>query len=142
MVVVPANSRLEIEANIPNRDIGFIHAGQEAEVKIDTFNFTKYGLIRGSVLSVSKDSIKRQKPDPTKDKPASTSNDTSEPAGQEMIYQARISLDQTDMLIDGKRVPLSPGMAVTAEIKTGTRTVLSYLLSPILRLHQEGMRER
>jgi hemolysin D len=142
MVVVPANTRLEIEANIPNRDIGFIQAGQEAEIKIDTFNFTKYGLIHGHVLNVSQDSIKRQKPDLAKDKPATALNDSSEPAGQEMVYQARISLDQTDMLIDGKRVPLSPGMAVTAEIKTGTRSVLSYLLSPILRYHQEGMRER
>jgi hemolysin D len=142
MVVVPANSRLEIEASIPNRDIGFIQAGQKAEIKIDTFNFTKYGLIDGDVLSVSQDSIKRQKSEPSKDKAASTLSDTSEPAGQEMVYQARISLDQTDMLIDGKRVPLSPGMAVTAEIKTGTRSVLSYLLSPILRFHQESMRER
>jgi hemolysin D len=142
MVVVPANSRLEIEADIPNREIGFIQAGQEAEIKIDTFNFTKYGLIHGHVLSMSQDSIKRQKPDPAKDKPASTLNDTSEPAGQEMIYRARISLDQTDMLIGGKRLPLSSGMAATAEIKTGTRSVLSYLLSPIMRLHQESMRER
>ena len=143
MVVVPANSRLEIEANIPNRDIGFIQAGQEAEIKVDTFNFTKYGLIHGHVLSVSQDSIKRQKPsDPAKEKSASSVADTSEPQGQEMVYQARISLDQTDMLIDGKRVQLSPGMAVTAEIKTGSRSVLSYLLSPILRFHQESMRER
>jgi hemolysin D len=142
MVVVPTTSRLEIEANIPNRDIGFIEAGQEAAIKIDTFNFTKYGLIHGHVVSVSQDSIKRQKPEPAKDKPAGAPNDTSEPAGQEMVYQARIALDRTDMLIDGKRLPMSSGMAVTAEIKTGTRTVLSYLLSPILRLHQEGMRER
>ena len=143
MVVVPANSRLEIEANIPNRDIGFIQAGQEAEIKVDTFNFTKYGLIHGHVLSFSQDSIKRQKPsDPAKEKSASSVADTSEPQGQEMVYQARISLDQTDMLIDGKRVQLSPGMAVTAEIKTGSRSVLSYLLSPILRFHQESMRER
>jgi hemolysin D len=142
MVVVPTTSRLEIEANIPNRDIGFIEAGQEAAIKIDTFNFTKYGLIHGHVVSVSQDSVKRQKPEPAKEKPAGTPNDTSEPAGQEMVYQARIALDRTDMLIDGKRLPLSSGMAVTAEIRTGTRTVLSYLLSPILRLRQEGMRER
>ena len=143
MVVVPANSRLEIEANIPNRDIGFIQAGQEAEIKVDTFNFTKYGLIHGHVLSFSQDSIKRPKPsDPAKEKSASSVADTSEPQGQEMVYQARISLEQTDMLIDGKRVQLSPGMAVTAEIKTGSRSVLSYLLSPIQRFHQESMRER
>jgi hemolysin D len=143
MVVVPANSRLEIEANITNRDIGFIQAGQEAEIKVDTFNFTKYGLVHGRVLSLSQDSIKRQKPtDPGKEKSAGATTDTSEPLGQEMVYQARVSLDQTDMVVDGKRVPLSPGMAVTAEIKTGARSVLSYLLSPILRFHQESMRER
>ena len=143
MVVVPANSRLEIEANIPNREIGFIQVGQEAGIKVDTFNFTKYGLIHGHVLSFSQDSIKRQKPsDPAKEKSASSVADTSEPQGQEMVYQARISLDQTDMLIDGKRVQLSPGMAVTVEVKTGARSVLSYLLSPILRFHQESMRER
>ena len=68
--------------------------------------------------------------------------ETSEPQGQEMVFQARISLDQTNMLIDGKRVQLSPGMAVTTEIKTGSRSVLSYLLSPILRARQESMRER
>ena len=143
MVVVPANSRLEIEANIPNRDIGFIQAGQEAEIKVDTFNFTKYGLMHGNVVSVSQDSIKRQKPsDPAKEKSASSVAETSEPQGQEMVFQARISLDQTNMLIDGKRVQLSPGMAVTTEIKTGSRSVLSYLLSPILRARQESMRER
>jgi hemolysin D len=144
MVVVPAKSRLEVEANISNRDIGFIQDGQEAEIKIDTFNFTKYGLIQGKVLSISQDSIKRQKPvDPAKEKSATTSHsDTSEPLGQEMVYQARISLDKTEMQVDGKRVQLSPGMAVTAEIKTGSRSVLSYLLSPILRFHQESMRER
>jgi hemolysin D len=143
MVVVPADSQLEIEASIPNRDIGFIQAGQEAEIKVDTFNFTKYGLIHGHVLSVSQDSIKRRKPvDPAREKSAGTHTDTSEPLGQEMVYQARISLDQTEMAIDGKRVQLSPGMAVTAEIRTGSRSVLSYLLSPIVRFHQESMRER
>jgi len=143
MMVVPANSRLEIEANIPNRDIGFVQAGQEAEIKVDTFNFTKYGLIHGRVISLSQDSITHQKPvDPAREKSASTSSGSSEPLGQEMVYQARISLDQTDMLIDGKSLQLSPGMAVTAEVKTGSRSVLSYLLSPILRFRQESMRER
>ena len=143
MVVVPANSRLEVEANIPNRDIGFIQAGQDAEIKIDTFNFTKYGLIHGRVLNLSQDAIKRQKPvDPAKEKSASTATDSSEPLGQEMVYQARISLEQTDMMIEGKRVALSPGMAVTAEIKTGSRTILSYVLSPILRFQHDSLRER
>jgi len=143
MVVVPANSRLEIEANISNRDIGFIQAGQLAEIKIDTFNFTKYGLIDGTVVSISQDAIKRQKPpEAGKDKSIASQTESSEPAGQEMVYMARIALSKTEMTVDGKTVYLAPGMAVTAEIKTGSRSVLSYLLSPVMRTRQESMRER
>jgi len=143
MVVVPAGTKIEVDANIPNRDIGFIQVGQTAEIKIDAFNFTKYGFIDGRVLSVSQDSIRRQKPvDPSKAKFAGAQTDSSEPLGQEMVYQARIALDQSDISVDGKRVQLSPGMVVTAEIKTGSRTVLSYLLSPVLRLEKDSLHER
>jgi hemolysin D len=62
--VVPLDSRLEIEARVQNRDIGFVRAGQEAQIKVDTFNFTKYGLLHGTVLNVSADSIDRSKPTP------------------------------------------------------------------------------
>ena len=62
LVVVPSDSRLEIEAMVSNRDIGFVHAGQEAEIKVDTFNFTRYGLLHGKVLSVSQDAIIRDQP--------------------------------------------------------------------------------
>ena len=62
LVVVPLDSHLEIEAMVSNRDIGFVHAGQEAEIKVDTFNFTRYGLLHGKVLNVSQDAIARDKP--------------------------------------------------------------------------------
>ena len=62
MAIVPADSHLEIEAMVSNRDIGFVHAGQEAEIKVDTFNFTRYGLLHGTVVSVSQDAIIREKP--------------------------------------------------------------------------------
>ena len=61
-VVVPVDSHLEIEAMVSNRDIGFVHAGQEAEIKVDTFSFTRYGLLHGKVLNVSQDAITRDKP--------------------------------------------------------------------------------
>ncbi len=67
---------------------------------------------------------------------------TSQPAGQEMVYAARISLDRAQIQVEDKLVTLTPGMAVTAEIKTGSRTVLSYLLSPLVRYRQESLRER
>ena len=137
-VVVPVDSHLEIEAMVSNRDIGFVHAGQEAEIKIDTFSFTRYGLLHGKVLNVSQDAITRDKPqDKSKTEPAS-----SEPKGQEMNYAARVSLDRTQMQVEDKLVNLSPGMAVTVEIKTGSRRIISYLLSPVLKYRQEILKER
>jgi hemolysin D len=142
-VVVPADSHIEIEAMVSNRDIGFVHAGQEAEIKIDTFNFTRYGLLQGRVLNVSSDAITRDKPpEKSNDKLPGAESTSSEPKGQEMNYAARVSLDRTQMLVEDKLVNLSPGMAVTAEIKTGTRRIISYLLSPVLKYKQETLRER
>jgi hemolysin D len=143
LVVVPSDSRLEIEAMVSNSDIGFVHAGQEAEIKVDTFNFTRYGLLRGEVLTVSQDAVIRDRPqDRSSDRGPGASNDSSEPRGQELNYSARISLDRTQMQVDDRMVDLSPGMAVTVEIKTGSRMILSYLLSPLLRYRQESLRER
>ena len=94
-------------------------------------------------MSVSQDAIVRDKPqDKTGDKAQGAETSTSEPKGQELVYAARISLDRTQMQIDDNLVNLSPGMAVTVEIKTGSRTVISYLLSPLLRYRQEMLRER
>jgi hemolysin D len=143
MVIVPADSRLEIEAMVPNRDIGFVHAGQPAEIKVDTFNFTKYGLLHGEVLGVSQDAITRDKPqDRSRERPLGAASDSSEPQGQEMSYAARISLDRTRMRVEDRLVDLAPGMAVTVEIKTGTRRIIDYLLSPLMRFRHESLRER
>jgi hemolysin D len=143
MVIVPAESRLEIEAMVQNKDIGFVHEGQEAAIKIDTFNFTKYGLLRGTVLSVSSDAIARDKPQADAKQSGGAANPTtSQPPGRELVYAARVSLERTEMEADGKMVKLGPGMAVTVEVKTGQRRVIEYLLSPILRYRQESLRER
>src|SRR6476661_322013 len=143
LMIVPSDSKLEIEAMVSNRDVGFVHAGQEAEIKIDTFNFTRYGLLHGQVLTVSQDAVIRdRKQDRSDDRGLGAQNDTSEPKGQELNYTARISLGRTRMQIEDRMVNLSPGMAATVEIKTGSRTILSYLLSPLLRYRQETLRER
>jgi hemolysin D len=143
MVIVPTDSRMEIEAMVTNHDIGFVHAGDEAEIKVDTFDFTRYGLLHGKVLSISHDSIARDvAADKTNEKSPGAGNATSEPKGQELTYAARISLDRTQMQVEDKMVNLSPGMAVTAEIKTGSRRIISYLLSPLMKYKQESLRER
>jgi hemolysin D len=143
LVIVPNDARLEVEAMISNRDIGFVEAGQSAAVKVDTFNFTRYGLLDGRVLSVSQDAIVRDRQqERTSDRALGAQPDSSEANGQELSYSARISLDRTQMQVDDRLVSLAPGMAVTVEIRTGSRTILSYLLSPLRRYRHEIMRER
>jgi hemolysin D len=143
LVLVPQENHLEIEAKISNRDIGFVHPGQPAEIKVDTFPFTRYGLLHGKVVSVSDDAITR---DDSEGKPGDRTPggelSSSEPKREALVYAARVSLDSTQIQVDDKLVNLSPGMAVTVEIRTGTRRIISYLLSPLLRYKQESLRER
>lgn len=144
LVVVPSDSHLEIEATVLNQDIGFVHPGQQAQIKVDAFNFNRYGLIGGSVTSVSPDAIARDKPieKGKADDSGDAENDSSEPPNQELVYAARVSLDRTQMQVEDRLVDLSPGMAVTVEIKTGSRRIISYLLSPLLKHVQEALHER
>jgi hemolysin D len=142
MVIVPSDSPLEVEAMVSNRDIGFVHAGDDVEIKVDTFDFTRYGLLHGKVRTISSDSIARETNEKQNDKAAGSPEATSEPAGQQLTYAARISVNSQEMRVEDKAVRLSPGMAVTAEIKTGSRRIIGYLLSPVLKYGQESFRER
>ena len=142
-VVVPRDSELEIEAVVSNRDIGFVFGGQDAEIKVDAFNFTRYGLLHGRVHSISLDAISRDRhEEPSRATPSAAQGTTSEASGQELVYAARVVLDRAQMEIEGEPVQLLPGMAVTVEIKTGSRRIISYLLSPLVRYRQEVLRER
>lgn len=122
MMIVPRDNRIEVEAFVENKDIGFVNTGQEAEVKIETFQFTKYGTIRAAVTHISNDAINDEK--------------------RGLIYSSRFRLERANMQVENKTINLSPGMAVTVEIKTGKRRVLEYFLSPLLQHASESMRER
>jgi len=142
-VVVPRDSELEIEAVVSNRDIGFVFAGQDAEIKVDAFNFARYGLLHGRVHSISLDAISGDKhEEPARAASSAAQGTPSEARGQELVYAARVVLDRAQMDIEGKPVQLLPGMAVTVEIKTGSRRIISYFLSPLVRYRQEVLRER
>jgi hemolysin D len=144
MMIVPRGSSIEIEAMISNRDIGFVEHGQDAEIKIDTFNFTRYGLLHGKVIGVSQDAVVKDKPPDRTGaaKQGGALSESSEPPGQELLYATRVSLEGTQMQVDDKMVNLAPGMAVTVEIKTGQRRIIEYVMSPLLRYRQESLRER
>ncbi len=141
MVIVPKGAVLEIEANIQNKDIGFVHEGQEAEIKLETFPFTRYGLRHGKVLAVSRDSSSAGQQQ-SNDKPSAPNGTGPAPQPSDPTYIARISLDQDTMLVDGKTIQLTPGMTVTAEIKTDRQRVIDYLLDPIRRYRHDSFQER
>jgi hemolysin D len=122
MVIVPKDAQVTAEVVVDNKDIGFVSAGQAATIKLDTFPFTRYGTVPATVKSVVADAV----------------NDEKKGA----IFPAVLTLQQASIDVDGKRINLSPGMNVTAEIKTGKRRVIEYLLSPIQRTANESVRER
>ena len=122
MKVVPADAGMEVEALLQNKDVGFVREGQSAQVKIDTFNFTKYGLIDAKVLDIS--------------------NDAVEDPRLGWVFRIRLLLDKDWVAVEGKRIRVSPGMAITAEVKTGRRRLIEFFLSPLLRYQQESVRER
>lgn len=122
MGIVPKEDQAEVEVVPENKDIGFVKPGQVAEIKVETFPFTRYGTIPAQDNFVSGDAIKDDK--------------------QGFIFQARLKLDRNAIQVDKRNVPLSPGMAVSAEIKTGQRRVIEYFLSPVLETAQGSIKER
>lgn len=144
MILVPDSGGLLAEVHIPNKDVGFVRAGDDAEIKVEAFNFTRYGLIRGHVTDVSRDAV-LETADQTRARTGRSDggqHGDSEEAPDSAGYIAHVTLDQSEMMTEGGPIALGPGMRVTAEIKTGKRTVLSYLTSPIIRYHADSMHER
>ncbi|MGH7010925.1 MAG: HlyD family type I secretion periplasmic adaptor subunit, partial [Caulobacteraceae bacterium] len=139
-VIVPDNGALEVEAELPNRDVGFVHKGDDASVKVATFNFTRYGMLKGKVVDISRDAVGAQDK-AAEDSSASPDAQARLPLGPP-TFLATIALPQDYMLVDGKAARLVPGMSVTAEIKTGRRTIMNYLLSPLARRTDESLHER
>lgn len=120
--IVPNGQGLEIEAGLLNKDIGFVHTGQIAEIKIDSFPFTKYGVIDGEVSDISADAVEHEQ--------------------MGLLFPLKASMKNDEINVDGKWVKLKPGMSVTVEIKTGTRRLMEFLLAPLMRGVSEGARER
>lgn len=136
MVVVPDGTALEIEAMLLNKDKGFVREGQEARIKFEAFPFTRYGTLDGKVATVSNDAI------PVGASVAAGSGGAAQGTAGPLVFPVRIALDQTSIHADGNEVALTPGMSVTAEIKTGNRRVLQFLLDPLMEMKDEAFHER
>lgn len=122
MVIVPRDKPLEIEAYIENKDIGFLTPNQDAEIKVDAFQYSKYGTIPAKLVSISHDAINDEK--------------------RGLVYLAKVAMDKDYIIVNGIRVKLNAGMAVAVEIKTGKRRVIEYFLSPFIEHVSESLRER
>ena len=122
MVIAPKHYLAEVEATLENKDVGFVKVGQRVEVKVETFPFTRYGTLTGTVSFVSNDAVNDEKRGP--------------------IFQARMKLDQVTLKVEEREVNMTPGMAVSAEIATGQRRLITFLLDPLRKTTTESLRER
>lgn len=122
MLIVPTGGMIEYEVWLENRDIGFVHAGQDAEIKVETFSFQKYGTLEGHVKSVATEAKQDEK--------------------RGLIYQAILETSRDHYVLDGRKVSLLPGMAVTGEIKIRRKRIIEYFLDTFRRYVDEALRER
>jgi hemolysin D len=122
MKIVPKEHKIEVEAMLENKDIGFVEEGQTAAVKIDAYEYTKYGIITGRVVHVSSDAIKDEK--------------------RGLLYSVILALDKSTISVKGHDMSLNPGMSVRVDLKTGSRRVIEYFLSPLLQHKRESLNER
>ncbi|MEY2875041.1 MAG: hypothetical protein RLZZ373_2412, partial [Pseudomonadota bacterium] len=122
MQIVPKQTTVEMEAFLENRDVGFVKEGQTARIKIDAFEYTKYGTLDATVGHVSRDAIQDEKRGP--------------------IYAVKLVLHRPVLQVAGEAVPITAGMSGSVEIKTGSRRLIEYVLSPLVQHTRESLRER
>lgn len=122
MIIVPSHGGLEAEVRLLNKDMGFVRVGQDVAVKVEAFPFTRYGTLPGKIVAISTDAVEDEK--------------------LGLVYPARIQLENTTIDRGSRQMRLTPGMGVTADVRTGDRSIASYLMSPIDEARQEAGRER
>ena len=122
MQIVPLNSMVEFEAFIADQDVGFVREGAHAAVKIDAFDYTRYGTVDAVVTHISRDAIEDEK--------------------KGLRYSVKVELTRPELMVDGRAIRLTPGMSGSVEIRTGERRVIQYVLSPLMQHAQESLHER
>jgi hemolysin D len=120
--LVPADSPLIIKALVQNKDIGFVSTGMKAGIKVDTFNFQKYGVIDGTVKTIGRDSL--------------------EDKALGLVYESLIEPKKTTLMVEGVETPVSTGMSVTVEIKVGKRRIIEFFVYPLIKYLDEGISVR
>ena len=122
MQVVPEGTPMEVEAWMENKDVGFVRPDMPVEIKVDTFNFQKFGTIKGKVREVSPDAIEDKERGP--------------------LYRVMVSMDEEKLHMDNRELQVYPGMTVSAEIKTRKKRIIDFFLEPFQTYKNEALRER
>jgi hemolysin D len=146
-VITPAVGKLQVEALVSNLDIGFVKPGQSAVIKVDAFPFTRFGVLHGKVekiasAAISEHEAKRALANATASANVDQGPPTAPGQPESFVFPITVALDETAMKIDGSVIPITPGMTVSVEIKTDSRRVIDYLLSPLAKITSEAARER
>lgn len=125
VTLVPDVADLYVEANVPSRDVSYVKVGNNVRVKLETYPFQKFGTLTGRLDVISPDSIALKQGD---DK-------------SQLVYRLQVHLTETPRELAKRGIRLRPGLVATAEIRTGKRSIASYILNPILRTADESLRE-
>jgi hemolysin D len=147
IVLTPIGGKLQVEALVANLDIGFVKPGQDAVIKVDAFPFTRFGALHGKVVNIASAAIAEQDAKRALANATATANVAPEAPSapgqpESFVFPVTVSLDETAMKIDNATIPLTPGMTATVEIRTDSRRVIDYLLSPLAKIGSEALRER
>jgi hemolysin D len=147
VVITPDQAKLQVEALVANLDIGFVKLGQPAVIKIDAFPFTRFGALHGEVVKIAPAAVSEQDAKRALANATAPANAAATPAAapgqpESFVFPVTVALDETTMNIEGAKIPLTPGMTATVEIKTDSRRVIDYLLSPLAKVTAEAARER
>jgi hemolysin D len=148
MLITPRGGRLQVEALVANLDIGFVRLGQDAAIKVDAFPFTRFGVLHGTVVSIASEAVDEQAAKRVMANAISGANPAGgQPSGAPgqpgvFVFPVRIELGETAIRAGDALIEVSPGMTVTAEIRTENRRVIDYFLSPLRKLASESLKEQ
>ena len=123
--IVPLSDALVVEAKIDPKDIAFINPSQKAIIKITAYDFSIYGGLDGKIVEISADTIVNK-----------------ESKDGKSFYRVLVKTDKNYLERKGKRLPIIPGMIATVDIVTGKKTILDFILKPILKVKQDSLHER
>jgi len=142
LVVVPDAAQVTADVTLENKDVGFVNLGQEAEIKLETFPYTRYGTVPAKVTTITADAVMQTPQQANMQSGQSVREGLQAAPSGGAVFPATLTLAQSTINVDGRPIRLTPGMNVTAEIKTGKRRVIEYLLSPVQSYAKEALRER